>query len=43
MKKYLSAVLILALLLSTLTLVGCREEEPEAPKVNLLLAEDMLK
>ena len=42
MKKYLSAALILALLLSTMALMGCREEAPEVPKVDLLLAEDML-
>jgi hypothetical protein len=42
MKRYLSAVLIFVLLLSVMSLVGCREEEPEAPKVDLLLAEDML-
>lgn len=42
MKKYLSAALILVLLLSMLSLSGCREEEPEAPKVDLLLAEELL-
>ena len=42
MKKYFSAALILALLLSTMALMGCREEAPEVPKVDLLLAEDML-
>ena len=42
MKKYLSMALVATLLMSMLTLVGCREEEPEVQNVNLLLAEDML-